>query len=285
VTGANRRPERIRPMTAADVEPAADVLLRGDFGDRRGFFAWSMTQPTIAPFVAEAEGRIVGTGVASVHGPGGWVGVIFVDPSRRGAGLGRRITETVVDHLEAQGVRSMVLIASPMGRPLYERLGFRVFERQVRFTIDGLPPEMAPADPRVRAFEPADLEAVLRLDREATGEDRAAVIRELVTPETAFVAIGDAGDVRGYLARAPWRGGAVVAPDPEDALRLLERRRYATGVSGKAGAGVLSCNEAGRARLRDAGWTEELGGVRMLRGDSLDWNPNAIYGQFNGALG
>ena len=55
-------------MTAADVDPAAEVLLRGDFGDRRGFFEWSMTQPTVAPFVAEADGRIVGTGVASIHG-------------------------------------------------------------------------------------------------------------------------------------------------------------------------------------------------------------------------
>jgi predicted N-acetyltransferase YhbS len=277
--------ETIRPMTPSDVEPAADVLLRGDFGDRRGFFEWSMTQPTVAPFVAEAAGRIVGTGVASAHGPGGWVGVIFVDPSRRRGGLGRRITQTVIDHLEAGGVRSIVLIASPMGRPLYEQLGFRVFERNVRFTIDGLPPEAAPHDPRIRPFEPADLDAVLRLDRDATGEDRAAVVRELVTPETAIVALGEDGGVHGYLARAPWRGGAVIAPDPDDALRLLERRRHATGVSGKAGAGVLSSNEAGRGRLRAAGWTEELGGVRMLRGEPLDWNPNAIYGQFNGALG
>ncbi len=277
--------ELIRPMTPGDVEPASEVLLQGDFGDRRGFFEWSMTQPTVTPFVAEAEGRIVGTGVASVHGPGGWVGVIFVDPSRRRGGLGRRITETVIDHLEANGVRSMVLIASPMGRPLYEQLGFREFERQVRFTIDGLPPEAAPVEPRIRGFAPTDLAAVLRLDREATGEDRAGVIRELVTPETAIVAVGEDGEVRGYLARSPWRGGAVIAPDPDDALRLLERRRFATGASGKAGAGVLSSNEAGRARLRAAGWSEEPGGVRMLRGAPLDWNPNAIYGQFNGALG
>jgi predicted N-acetyltransferase YhbS len=277
--------ELIRPMTPADVAPASEVLLRGDFGDRRGFFEWSLSQPTVTSFVADADGRIVATGVASVHGRGGWVGVIFVEPSRRGGGLGRRITQTVVDHLEANGVRSIVLIASPMGRPLYERLGFRVFERQVRFTIDGLPPESAPVDPGIRAFAPTDLEAVLRLDREATGEDRSAVIRELVAPDTSIVAIGADGAVRGYLARSPWRGGAVIAPDPGDALRLLERRRFATGVSGMAGAGVLSSNAAGRAALRQAGWTEELGGVRMLRGDPLDWNPNAIYGQFNGALG
>jgi GNAT superfamily N-acetyltransferase len=285
VSGARTTIEQIRQMTATDVEPAADLLLRGDFGDRLGFLAWAIDQPTITAFVAEADDGIVGTGVASVHGAAGWVGVIFVAASHRRGGLGRRITEAVIDHLEANGARSQILIASPMGRPLYERLGFRLFERQVRFTIDGLPPEAAPSDPRVRAFEAADLDSVLALDRAVTGEDRGPIIRALVTPDSTLVAIGRDGDVRGYLARSPWRGGAVIAPDPDDALRLLERRRFATGVSGKAGAGVLASNEAGRARLREAGWAEELGGVRMLRGEPLDWNPNGIYGQFNGALG
>jgi len=40
-----------------------------------------------------------------------------------------------------------------------------------------------------------------------------------------------------------------------------------------------------RERLRAAGWLEEPGGVRMIRGEPLDWHPEAIWGQFNGALG
>ena len=31
----------IRAMTPADAAPAADVLRRGDFGDRLGFFEWA----------------------------------------------------------------------------------------------------------------------------------------------------------------------------------------------------------------------------------------------------
>jgi hypothetical protein len=42
---------------------------------------------------------------------------------------------------------------------------------------------------------------------------------------------------------------------------------------------------AGRERLRAAGWHEESSGVRMIRGEPLDWHPEAIWGQFNGALG
>ena len=278
----------IRPMRPADVDEAAELLHRHEFGDRRDFLRWAVHRPTIAPFVAVAAGRgIVATGVAGAHATTGWVGVIFVAPEARRSGLGSRITRTVLDELETRGARSQLLIASPLGQPMYERLGFRVLDRQVRFAIDGLPPDDRPLDPRIRPYRPADAASIAALDRAATGEDRRAMLEDLVKPETTLVAVSpdDPDEVRGFLARTPWRGGGLIAPDPADALRLLDRRRRSTGISGRAGAGVLASNTAGRACLREAGWHEELGNVRMIRGEPLDWQPNAIFGQFNGALG
>jgi GNAT superfamily N-acetyltransferase len=282
---ATTRSALIRPMTTADTEPAAELLLRGDWGERLLFFSWAIMQPTLAPFVAERDGEIVGTGVGSAHGPVGWVGTIFVAPELRGSGLGRALTRAVDDELEARGCRSLVLIATSMGRPVYEREGFEVLDEQVRFAIDGVPTDTAAPDPLIRPFEPDDVDALLALDRFATGEDRAAVLASLVAPSSAWVAVDAAGTVRGYLARAPWRGGALIAPDPDDALRLLEMRRRTTGASGRAGAGLVGSNRVGRERLRAAGWHEEGSGVRMIRGEALDWHPEAIWGQFNGALG
>lgn len=275
----------LRPMTAADTEPAAEMIRRGDWGERLIFFDWAVRQPTLAPLVAAlADGSIVGTGVGSAHGAVGWVGTIFVAPERRRTGLGRALTRAVTDELEARGCRTLVLIATPMGRPVYERLGFSVLDEQVRFSIDGVPDDRPP-DPLLRPFAPGDLPAVVTLDRAATGEDRSAVLADLVGPPSTVVALDHAGAVRGYLTRPPWRGGALIAPDPDDALRLLEERRRHTGISGKAGAGLVGRNIVGRERLRAAGWLEERGGVRMIRGEPLEWQPEAIWGQLNGALG
>jgi len=279
------RSARIRPMTVVDTAPAADLLLRGDWGERRTFFDWAVAQPTLAPLVAERDGEIVGTGVGSVHGSVGWVGTIYVEPAERGSGLGRSMTRAVIDELEARGCRTLLLIATPMGRPVYEREGFARLDDQIRFSIDGLPATDGPHDPRIRPFRPSDLEAIATLDRFATGEDRSTVLASLLAPPSTWVALGAKGAIRGYLARAPWRGGALIAPNPDDAVRLLEMRRRSTGVSGKAGAGLVGSNRAGRERLRAAGWLEEPGGVRMIRGEPLDWHPEAIWGQFNGALG
>jgi GNAT superfamily N-acetyltransferase len=275
----------IRRMAAEDTAPAAELLRRGDWGERLIFFDWAINQPTLVPLVAERDGVIVGTGVGSAHGPVGWVGTIFVAPGLRRSGLGGALTRAVDDELEARGCRTLVLIATSMGRPVYEREGFGLLDEQVRFSIDGLPGGATWEDPRVRPFEPRDFESIVRLDRFATGEDRRAVLASLVGPSSTWVALDPAGVVSGYLARAPWRGGALIAPDPDDAMRLLAMRRRSTGISGKAGAGLISSNRVGRERLRAAGWREEDSGVRMIRGAPLDWHPEAIWGQFSGALG
>ena len=39
--------ETIRAMVRGDAEEAADLLRRGDFGERLDFFHWALTQPEI----------------------------------------------------------------------------------------------------------------------------------------------------------------------------------------------------------------------------------------------
>src|SRR4051794_4077719 len=72
--------------------------------------------------VGHSEGQVVGTAGAIGFGATGWIGGIAVADSFRGAGLGRQLTLAA---LEALGERSTVLLlASELGRPIYDRLGF-----------------------------------------------------------------------------------------------------------------------------------------------------------------
>ena len=74
----------IRPMTQADVGPASAAILRADWGDRRSWFEFAMTQTACRPIVAEVDGALAGTGVGTANGAVGWVGTIWVDPAHRG---------------------------------------------------------------------------------------------------------------------------------------------------------------------------------------------------------
>jgi GNAT superfamily N-acetyltransferase len=277
----------IRTMTLADVKPAAAAVLAGGWGERTAFFRFCAGHAGCRPLVAVEGDAIVGTGVGTVNGAAGWVGTVFVAPAHRGKGLGRALTGAVIDALEEAGCRTLVLVASEEGLPLYERLGFRVVTHYHVLDHAGLPsaPEVEPAGGiRVRAFEPGDLDAMTVIDRAATGEDRAHLLRALASPAAARCAVRDGG-VRGFLVLAPWRGAATIATGADDALALLDDHRRRAGPGGRVRTGVLAENEEGLARLLDAGWTEAWQAPRLERGEMLDWSPSSIWGQLQYAMG
>jgi GNAT superfamily N-acetyltransferase len=274
----------IRPMLPADVAGATDAILRADWGDRRTWFEFATTQPACRPVVAEVDGRLAGTGVGTANGPVGWVGTIWVDPAVRGAGLGRALTQAVIDDLETAGCRTLLLVATEQGLPLYERMGF---ERQTRYRIleaPGLDPAATAADPAIRAFEASDLDAILALDLAATGEDRGHAIRRFAAADTTKVLEVD-GEVRGFVIRAPWGGGATVARVAGEALRILDARRRASGPGGRVRVGVVEENAPGLAALEASGLAPIWSAPRLIRGEPLDWHPEWIWGQFNHAMG
>ena len=292
-------PATIRPMRPEDADPAAEVMIGGGWGDRRKFLAFAVRHHACRPFVAEVEGRIAGTGVATVNGRVGWVGMIFVDEALRGRGLGTTLTAAVMDALEAAGCRSMVLLASPLGRPVYDRLGFSA-EMDYRLLV-------APAggrddDPtgvetetdrsagqdgasRLRAFAPADLPAILALDRAATGEDRSHLLREVVGPDETVVAVRTSGELVGFDARVPWGTHPTVAPALPDGVRLLDARRRRSAPGSDVRTAIPEVNRAGLGVLENLGWRGERGLTRMVRGAPIDWHPDAIWGQVSYAIG
>lgn len=275
-------PPQIRPMLAGDIPAATQVIVDGGWSDRSVFFEWAVAHPTCFPFVADDDGEVVGTGVATVNGSVGWVGAIFVAADRRRNGLGSALSAAVIDELEHWGCTTQVLIATDEGRPIYERLGFAI---QVRYVLQSAPNEPPPPDTgSVRAFEDDDLDEIIGIDRAATGEDRSQIIRGFAAPETSSVALRDDGSIGGYIVRAPWGGRALIAREPDSALALLNWRRRSSPDRPLTIA-VLEWNAEGRAKLAAAGWTERPGGPRLIRGERLRWRPEWIYGQFTGALG
>ncbi len=284
-------PPVLRPMTLADAPPAADAVRVDGWGERDAFFRFSAGYERAWPVIAEDDGDIVGTGVATANGSVGWVGTIWVRTTHRGRGLGRDLTAWVIDRLTEAGCTSLVLVATDLGRPLYERFGFAIQTRYRMFEgpeggVAALPPAAAERDPakrRIRDAVPADLDAMIALDADASGEDRSGLLRGLTRPGTGRVVVGGDGIVRGFLVRPPWRGGVTVAPDPDDGVALLEDRRSRT--DGRLRTGLPFENEVGHRLLVARGWEVTGEQVRMVRGPEPPWRPEALWGQFNYALG
>lgn len=282
---------RIREMIEADIPGVVDMIQRASWRARASWLEFAVSQPACHPVVAELDGEPIGTGVGTANGAAGWIGTIFVTPERRGHGLGRALTEAVIDRLDAVGCRSLVLVATEEGRRLYERMGFEVEARYHVLEVPGLPPDGPPmpgatAWPgRVEAFGPGDLEAVAALDLEATGEDRRHALARFATPESAKVARSEDGALEGFVVRASWGGGATVARSPAAALAILDARRRTAGPDDIVRLGVLDVNQSGLVALEGAGVTASWSAPRMVRGEPLTWRPEWVWGQFNYAMG
>jgi predicted N-acetyltransferase YhbS len=274
---------RIRRMTPADVDPVVAAFIRENWGDRRLNLDFVTRHAESHPFVAEVDGQIVGTGVLSVNGSVGWIGTVWVEPAWRRRGVGMALTQATIDAAESAGCRTLLLVATDAGRPLYEKIGFEVQTSYRILEAPGLGDEAV--DPRIRPFKTADLPAMAKLSADATGEDRGHLLAAFASPETGQCLIRDDGTLGGFVVRAPWGGGSTIAPRLDDAEAILHARRVGRGAEQAVRAGLVAENEAGLERLLGTGWSESWRAPRLIRGDPLRWQPGAIWGQFNHALG
>jgi Acetyltransferase (GNAT) family/Acetyltransferase (GNAT) domain len=226
--------------------------------------------------VAEVDGDLVGVAAGALFAGTGWVGGVAVDPGHRRAGLGGALTEAIVRFLEGRGVATVLLHATAIGRPVYERLGF-VPETHY-LTLTGPTVAAGPPGPRVRAGRADDLQEVMALDRSATGEDRRRLLAAL-WPTGGLVAAVD-GRPLGYHLASPWRsGGATVAADPRTGLALLDAVRAAPG--DEVSISVPAGNAPAVQALAAAGFLERYRTVRMHRGPRVPWRPAALFGAHN----
>lgn len=272
---------RIRPMKGDDLARADAIGAEVGWPGRRVRFDFFVRHPYCEALAAEVEGEMVGMGFGTRNGSVGWLGLICVSPGHRGRGIGAALTSRVAARLEGAGCRTLILTATEMGRPVYERLGFRTETFYHGFSGPGLGP--GGPEPGARRVSPDDLPGVLDLDLRLTGEDRSHLLQGL--SETGWLVDGEDGSARGYHLPVPWDGGPVLAEDPAAARTLLRLVRILAGPDGTARFWLAAANGEGREYMRRIGFEEVRRLPRMVRGEPPSWSPESLWGLFSLAKG
>ncbi len=270
--------KHIRPIAAGDVEVAARAAAEVGWGDQSRQISFFEKHPNCVGFVAEAADEIIGASFGAENGDVGWLGLIFVSPEIRGGGVGSALTRAVMDALEGRGCRSLVLVATEMGRPLYEKLGFEVETDYHGFAGSGSISE-------IEGFRPVsseDFPAILRLDRRVTGEDRS---RLLAGMSPGWMLAGEEGELRAYHLRSPWGGGPAIASDFEAGTRIMDLQRSNAGPEGSVRVWLTAENIRGREYMEEIGFEEFRVSPRMVRGERVEWRPEGLWGIFSLAKG
>ena len=207
----------IRIMTAHDVPLGMHLKEQAGWNQTEADWRRFLDLQPDGCFVAELDGRPVATATTCVLDSVGWIGMVLVEQQARGQGIGTRLMEHCLGYLDGRGVPTARLDATPLGLPIYEKLGFVVEYELVR--MEGMA-SAGGAHAAVGPVAPDELDAVFELDLQVHRSNRSRLLGRLhrERPEAMHV-FRTAGKITGY---ATFRGGAnatqigpAVAPDPE----------------------------------------------------------------------
>ena len=265
----------LRPMTADDLAQAHALSEEQRWPHRPA--DWAQSFAHAEGIVAERDGQIIATAQRWRWGPRhATIGLVIVTPACQGRRIGHRLMSALLDGLDNHTV---LLHATAEGRGLYERLGFvRTGEiRQHQGVAQPTPLIALPTGWRLRPAglnEAADLR---RLDAQARGMPRDALIDDLLASADACVVLDDDGEARGFaMLRRFGRGhaiGPVVAPDAESAKALIA---HMAGINAGHFTRIDIDFDSGLAE-----WLESIGLLRvdapttMVRGEPLATPPGA----------
>lgn len=221
-------------------------------------------------WLALLNGRPAGLVGAVDYGPFAYVGMMSVHPDMRRMGVGRAVFRALLRQLDERNCPQLLLDATDLGAPLYEREGF-VDDGLTRMYLLNNAAHFywSPLDPAisVHPVTPADLERMAAFDLPYFGANRLRVLQSFWQehPERCFLA-QDArvGGISGWLIAQPRRIGPWVAAEPESADALL---RAALRLEYAAAPAVLvsGCNQNASELLEKHGFRQHLALRHMLR--------------------
>lgn len=184
---------------------------------------WDVALQLGQGFVLQRAGTVIGTAAWWPYGEThASAGMIIVAKTAQGRGYGARLMDAL---LTSARPRSIALNSTAEGQALYQRRGF--IPIGVIHQHQGIPRgRHEPPPPRlVRPMAASDVEAIMRLDRDATGLERRRMLQKLLHSGDGYVLRRD-GMAGGYaISRLFGRGhviGPVVAETATDAQALIE---------------------------------------------------------------
>jgi ribosomal protein S18 acetylase RimI-like enzyme len=216
----------------------------------------------------DETGAAVGFVTSLKHGRSGWIGNLIVRPDCRGRGIGETLFARALNALQDAGVESTWLTASEMGRPLYEKCGFKSIDRIIRWAGQaGGGADCAGRD-AVR-FDAA-------LDRLCWGDQRKQLL-QWITGRGTVVAVESA-----WAVIQPVGEGVQIGPCAAWNHHVAELVISSALATVDAGTGVLcdapSSNVLGTALFRDLGFRPQGETNLMYTGVKPDYRPAYLYG-------
>lgn len=244
--------------------------------DYESFLKDFVTDDFFYAFVMIQDEKTIGTGNVFLKGKIGWLANIIIDEKYRGNGLGFKMTKFLVEFLNRKGCETQLLIATGLGEPVYQKMGFKKITEYLCYDSDQ---DYALNYPNsIRGLEHSDLDNLYQLDMDANGENRAHLIVKWY--KTGFGYFNNEKELLGFYLPDFGRG-LVVSKDKKVGVELLKLKH-----SKKGRRTLLPIdNQVGIDFFENNGFKKGDKCSKMILGKENKWNPKYIYSYGSGYCG
>ena len=257
----------IRQMTIADIP--AGMRLKELAGWNQTTTDWHrfFRLQSDGWFAAEVDGEFVGTVAAFIFGNVAWIALVLVDPEYRRHGIGTALMNRA---LTFTGQRTVRLDATPLGRPIYEKLEFSGEYELTRYAG-------VLTSTTTTVTKPDSLEIVTKLDLQTTATPRARLLEALAAENGATTRVVNN---TGYLMDRPGSHATHIGPAIaiDDASGLALFNDAARRLAGRpVFLDIPVANRPAIAWAEAAGLKAQRNFLRMRRGPAIAEQPHQIW--------
>ncbi len=219
----------LRPILLSDVEACMRLSTAEGWNQTENDWKFLIENAQNICVVAEADNKVVGTTTAINYANQiAWIGMVLVDTDYRGKGISKLLLENVLEKLKP--VKSIKLDATPAGREVYKKLGFKDEYSITRMTSSSIKKLSFTAAENyfVEPIQSNDTKKITELDKLVFGTNRKTLLEYLIKeyPHKGLLIKSD-NDIRAFaLGRNGNKFhhiGPVIAETIDDVKALISK--------------------------------------------------------------
>lgn len=245
------------------------------WGDITPSFEFYTKSSFCFPVKITSDDEMVGIGTTIIHHDVAWLAHIIVHTEHRKKGIGKLITETLVDSLQSKNCETIYLLATDLGAPVYEKVGFET-ETEYLFFKDIKIENNSTIPANIAPYKEEFKEQIAAIDKITSGEERMFHLEDHLPDGFVYV---EKGIVSGFYLPT-FGDGLIIATDSLAGTELLKWH-----VNTKEKLVFPKDNLPATNYLYQKGYKETTTGKRMRLGKNRAVIFKNIYNRIGGNLG
>ena len=227
------------------------------------------------PIKIVLENKIIGIGTAILHYNVAWLAQIIVHPDHRGKGLGKFITQKLIEIANSHNCKTIELIATDLGFPVYEKLGFITESEYLLFKGKKIDSDL-PDNENIISYSENLIKQIKAMDMEISAENRFEHLSTYL--QSGYYFVENTTLIGFYLP--DFGEGLIIAMEEMAGIELLKIH-----ISKNEMVILPSENNAAITYLLNNCFKNAGSAKRMYLGKKLNWNAGKIFNRIGGNLG